>query len=151
MSHCACMSLCMHVAQSCRTLCDPMDCSLPGSSVHGGSPGKNIGVGCHALLHQQLLMMNKYMRNTFCSSEWPNKYFYLVVQWIRLCSQCKDLGLIPDQGTRSHMPQLRVCIWHSQINKNKYLKEIFLINHDTADIWYMHILFYTGSRKGDWS
>ena len=23
------------VAQSCRTLCDPMDCSLPGSSVHG--------------------------------------------------------------------------------------------------------------------
>ena len=23
------------VAQSCRTLCDSMDCSLPGSSVHG--------------------------------------------------------------------------------------------------------------------
>ena len=23
------------VAQSCRTLCDPMDCSLPRSSVHG--------------------------------------------------------------------------------------------------------------------
>ena len=22
-------------AQSCLTLCDPMDCSLPGSSVHG--------------------------------------------------------------------------------------------------------------------
>ena len=22
------------VAQSCRTLCDPMDCSLPGSSTH---------------------------------------------------------------------------------------------------------------------
>ena len=21
--------------QSCRTLCDPMDCSLPGSSIHG--------------------------------------------------------------------------------------------------------------------
>ena len=27
-----------------------MDCSLWGSSVHGDSPGKNIGVGCHALL-----------------------------------------------------------------------------------------------------
>ena len=26
---------CMCVAQSCLTLCDPMDCSLPGSSVHG--------------------------------------------------------------------------------------------------------------------
>ena len=23
------------VAQSCLTLCDPMDCSLPGSSTHG--------------------------------------------------------------------------------------------------------------------
>ena len=25
----------MLVAQSCPTFCDPMDCSLPGSSVHG--------------------------------------------------------------------------------------------------------------------
>ena len=23
------------MAQSCLTLCDPMDCSLPGSSIHG--------------------------------------------------------------------------------------------------------------------
>ena len=29
------------VAQSCLTLCDPMDCSLPGDF-----PGKNTGVGC---------------------------------------------------------------------------------------------------------
>ena len=27
-----------------------MDCSLPGSSVHGDIPGMNTGVGCHALL-----------------------------------------------------------------------------------------------------
>jgi len=26
--------------QSCLTLCDPMDCSLPVSCVHGDSPGK---------------------------------------------------------------------------------------------------------------
>ena len=26
---------CVFVAQSCPTLCDPMDCSPPGSSVHG--------------------------------------------------------------------------------------------------------------------
>ena len=38
------------VAQSCPTLCDPTHYSLPGSSVHGESPGKNTGVGCHALL-----------------------------------------------------------------------------------------------------
>ena len=34
------------------TLCDPMDCSSPGSSVHGDSPVKNTGVGCHALLQE---------------------------------------------------------------------------------------------------
>ena len=27
-----------------------MDCSQPGSSVHGDSPGKNTEVGCHVLL-----------------------------------------------------------------------------------------------------
>jgi len=27
--------VCCSVAQSCLTLCDPMDCSLPGSSLHG--------------------------------------------------------------------------------------------------------------------
>ena len=36
--------------QSCPTPCNPMDCSLPGFSVHGDSPGKNTGVGCPALL-----------------------------------------------------------------------------------------------------
>ena len=32
--------LCL-VTQSCLTLCDPLDFSLPDSSVHGDSPGKN--------------------------------------------------------------------------------------------------------------
>ena len=27
-----------------------MNCSPPGSSAHDDSPGKNTGVGCHALL-----------------------------------------------------------------------------------------------------
>ena len=36
--------------QSCLTLCHPMNCSPPGSSERGDSPGKNTGVGCHALL-----------------------------------------------------------------------------------------------------
>jgi len=44
-----CTVLCL-VAQSCPIPWDPMDCSPPDSSVHGDSLGKNIGVGCHALL-----------------------------------------------------------------------------------------------------
>ena len=38
------------IVQSCMTLCDPVDCSLPDSSVQGSSLGVNTGVGCHALL-----------------------------------------------------------------------------------------------------
>ena len=38
------------VTQSCPTLCDPIDYSLPGSSVHRDSPGKNTGVSSCALL-----------------------------------------------------------------------------------------------------
>ena len=41
--------LCL-VNQLCPTLCNPMNCSPPGSSVHGDSPGKNTEVGCHAFL-----------------------------------------------------------------------------------------------------
>ena len=51
------------VAQSCLTLCDPMDGSPPGSSVLGDSPGKNTGVGCHALLKGIFLTqaLNSYL------------------------------------------------------------------------------------------
>ena len=38
------------VAQSCPTLCNPMDYSLPGSSVHGIFLGNSTGVDCHFLL-----------------------------------------------------------------------------------------------------
>ena len=36
--------------QSCPTLCDPIDGSLPGLPRPWDSPGKNTGVGCHFLL-----------------------------------------------------------------------------------------------------
>ena len=56
---CVCVYVCVHVctcvhmqarALSCLTLCDPKDCCPPGFSVHGDSPGKNTGMGCHAFL-----------------------------------------------------------------------------------------------------
>ena len=46
---CEIVCICVLDTQSWPTLCDPLDCSLPGSSVHGDSQGKNTGVGCHAL------------------------------------------------------------------------------------------------------
>ena len=46
------MCVCVLVTQSCPTLCDPIDCSPPGSSVHGDSPGRNTGVSCHSLFQR---------------------------------------------------------------------------------------------------
>ena len=43
-------STCAKLLQLCPTLGDSADCSLPGSSVQGDSPGKNTGAGFHALL-----------------------------------------------------------------------------------------------------
>ena len=61
--YCVCLCTCVYVQVRnkikqvhssdevlCPTLCNPMDCSPPGSSVHGDSPGQNTGMVCHVLL-----------------------------------------------------------------------------------------------------
>ena len=48
------ISVCVVVAQSCLILCNPKVATqlneTPLTVAHGNSPGKNAGVGCHALL-----------------------------------------------------------------------------------------------------
>ena len=59
---CVCVCVCVCVctlSRQCLTLCDPMDYSPPGSSVHGIFPGKNTGAGCHFLL-QKDVSINQY-------------------------------------------------------------------------------------------
>ena len=45
-----CVCVCVHLVVSDSWWL--LDCSPPGSSVHGDSPGKNTGVGCHFLLQR---------------------------------------------------------------------------------------------------
>ena len=80
---------CGLVAQLCLTLCDPMDCGPPGSSVHRDSPGKNIGMGCHALLqgifptqglNPGLLHCRQIL---YCLSHQGNPKWYLV--YLKCC------------------------------------------------------------------
>ena len=43
--------MCAHSLQSCPTLCNPIDCSPPGSSVHRFGQARILEwVGCHFLL-----------------------------------------------------------------------------------------------------
>ena len=46
-----------------------MDCSPPGSSVHGDSPGKNTGVGCHALLQPRIEPSTAALQADYLPSE----------------------------------------------------------------------------------
>ena len=75
------------VAQSCPTLCDPMDYGLPGSSVHGIFPGKNTGVGCHFLLQgifppgiEPTSPMSPTLAGGFFTVEPPGKPLYVVTE-----------------------------------------------------------------------
>ena len=54
---------------------DPMDCSLPGFSAHGDSPGKKTGVGCRFLLHRPRggIIWNIYYET------------FLIIKWTLVC------------------------------------------------------------------
>ena len=60
--------ICMRECVLSPTLCDPMDYSLSGSSVHD-SPGKNTPVGCHSLL-QGIFPIQRLNLHLLCLLYW---------------------------------------------------------------------------------
>ena len=57
------------VAQSCPTLSDPMDCSLPGSSVHGIFQAKVLEWGAIAFSVEKLYKSAKTRQGADCGSD----------------------------------------------------------------------------------
>ena len=58
----------------------PWDWSLPGSSVHGDSLGKNIGVGCHILPNPGIEPRSHILQEDSLLSEPPKKPW--ILEWI---------------------------------------------------------------------
>ena len=86
------------VAQSCPTLLDPMDCSLPGFSIHGIFQARVLEWGAIAFF-EQCLAYNKRSIGTS-----------LAVKWLRLhMSNAGNVCSIPGQGTK--IPR---AMWHGQ-------------------------------------
>ena len=94
--------LCL-VPQSCPTLCDPRDCSPPGSSVHGDSLGKNTGVGSNTLVYSVLKWVaisfskgSSWIRNRtgICYISFTGRY--ILYQWCHLGSpiNVSHIGII---------------------------------------------------------
>ena len=79
--------------QSCPTLCNPVDCSPLGSSVHGDSPGKNTGVGCHALL-QGIVQTQGFNSHLLSLLKWQVGSLPLVPPgWVSI--KCQALYYVP--------------------------------------------------------
>ena len=58
---------------------------------------------------QHLIGMNTEFKDSSTCIQVPAPGTLLVAQWLRLCTpNAGGLGSIPSQGSRSHMPQLRV-------------------------------------------
>ena len=93
--------LCL-VTQWCLTLCNSMDCSLSGSSVHGDSLGQNTGVCCHALLQgifpiQGLNPGVPHCRWILCHLSHQGNIWSadgLQVRWERKTTQKKERGVL---------------------------------------------------------
>ena len=102
------------VTQSCPTLCDSTDYCLPGSSVHGDSPGKNTGLGCHPLLQGIFPIQASNPGLPHC-------------RWILYCLshqgsprilQWELIYVVPSQGHNDHLllTSLALSIEHLMMN-----------------------------------
>ena len=75
------------VAQSCPTLCDPMDCSPPGSSIHGIFQARVLEWGAIAFSIEVLYILlileiflscfQYYFTYSFCSLLWDSFQTYI--------------------------------------------------------------------------
>ena len=115
------------VTQSCLTLCNPMDCSLPSSSVHGIlharilesvdtafsrgiflTQGSNLG-----LLHcRQILYHLRHPENTVFFLNWETSR--LCLDFPSLC--CSRNSPAPSSGTLgSHIRKYSLCLVFSSV------------------------------------
>ena len=107
------------VAQSCLTLCNPKDCHLPGSSVHGDSSGSNTGVNSHALL-QGIFPTQGSNLHLLCLLYWQVGSLHgclFLADQLKLClrllwSQIRGAGIHHlAKGVHSHLPLIEPFNW----------------------------------------
>ena len=111
-------SMLAKLLQSCRTLCDHMDCSPPGSLCPRDSPGKNTGMGCHALLQGIFLTQGS--------------------NWSLLCLLHWQMSSLP----QSHWGSPQICIYQISKHLCKWLwsGQPYIVPADI--LWYYDEVFH---------
>ena len=115
------------VSQSCLTLYNPMDCSPPGSSVLGDSPGKNIGVSCHFLL--QGISWPRDWLQVSCISR---RLLYHFATWEASVS---IFGFGHDQVWTFHMDQVNVSMDVLERTKYEQISRTFWYGTDVLQMF----------------
>ena len=116
--------MCVHV-QSCLTLCDRMDCSLPGSSFPWDFPDKTTGVGCHFLL-QEIFQSQESNLSLLC-------LLHGRAQSLPLC-QWGSLAAIQATGCRWLRPSLHYASRPS-VHHIPPLQETSNLLHEARWLW----------------
>ena len=137
------------VAQLCSTLCDPVDCSSPGSSDCGDSPGKNTGVGSHSLLQAIFSTQGSNLVLLHCrwilyclSHQGSPEATKLPSIWVQVsplnqtpCQKCRNWG--PTQMNLWTDPQGTCTSCPSKWKKYQDSSHLFFI-YSTSNYWAPH-------------
>ena len=125
------------VAQSCRTLCNPMDFACQGPSVHGIFPGKDTGAGCHFLLHgifptQELNLGLLHCRQTLPSE--PPHRSPQKVKVVTIGGETRQRFLHPHGALRKHLEMKTLQIfqaidWDFEDDKEWCITRLLLFSH----------------------
>ena len=134
--------------QSCPTLCDLVDYSLPGSSLYGNSSGKNTGVCCHALL-QGIFLTQGLNPHLFHLLHLQGRFFTMNTTWeapqmsithYKSQSPCYTL----DPQTLFIILQLKVCApWPNSFLNRWFLSTYFYM---TCDM-FLYLWFWSQEKR----
>ena len=116
-----CYVLCL-VAQLCPTPCNSMDCSPPGFSVRGDSPGKKTGVGCNALLHGNepgIKLRSSCIAGRFFTSEPPGKPQFLITKHNLLSEMA-----VHDAGPACELLMYAIFPWPNYTSMNPLYQKL---------------------------
>ena len=122
--------------QSSSTLWDPTDCSPPGSSVHGDSPGHSTGVGCHALLQGIFLTQGLNRGLPYCRRilyHLSHQGSPRILDWVAYPFL---QGIFLTQGLNPLLLHCRRILYHlSHQGSSKCLKEASFSNSYKSTRW----------------
>ena len=110
------------VAQLCPTLCNHVDSSPGGFSVYEDSPGKNTGMGCHALLQR------------IFPTQGLNPGVLNCRQILHHLSHQGSPGEIMYIKKKSFFEVIQYLIWHKMSFKESYLTNSLLCVKKVLDI-----------------